>query len=147
MRKVELRAWDNLKKEMFYDGDKYDKREHAGECLITNKGIYYWLHETRLKNATDRHFDLSRLILSPEIILMEYTGIIDKDGIKIFEGDILLAVDMYGGFYGEVKFWNDRWVLCFKNKITESEQNQSMMTVLDSKVIGNIYKNPELLTP
>lgn len=81
----------------------------------------------------------------PESILMQYTGLKDKNGKEIYEGDILkmpsfnpeLNIVRFdrGGFYLEPitgiesHFWSD---------IKYAEDD-------GSEVIGNIYENPELL--
>jgi len=65
----------------------------------------------------------------------QYTGLKDKNGGEIFEGDVLKATDgslrvvefVNGAFY---PFWSrDEFIDCL------------------CEVIGNIYENPELLNP
>lgn len=70
------------------------------------------------------------------IILMQYTGLKDKNGVEIYEGDII--VWEYSEKPQEV-FW-DNSICGFSTK-----HYHLWRTVKKVKVIGNIYENPELL--
>ena len=68
--------------------------------------------------------------------IMQYTGLKDKNGKEIYEGDILNSV----GFYlSEVKYDDNyaQFVATDINFLDSEEQ--------EWEVIGNIYENPELL--
>lgn len=77
--------------------------------------------------------------------LMQFTGLIDKNGKEIYQGDVIEANDVYGKYIGVIEWWNDRWVLEYEGHQDKSKQYQSLMTVKGA-VIGNIYENPDLLT-
>lgn len=72
----------------------------------------------------------------------QYTGLTDKNGVKIFEGDIVSLVKHDGLIYKVVyvpcryELVNSKGVNCFVLDIYKSE---------NIEVIGNIYDNPELL--
>jgi len=72
--------------------------------------------------------------------LMQYTGLKDKNGKEIYEGDIL-KTDFND--IAEVKYG----LGCFH---IESNQDYESITLFEwsddmSEVIGNIYENPELI--
>jgi uncharacterized phage protein (TIGR01671 family) len=77
--------------------------------------------------------------------LMQFTGLKDKNGKEIYEGDILAAPHTYnieiiyknGGFLME--FFDDIGEKC------EYHLNKELIEQDDLEIIGNKYENPELL--
>ena len=59
--------------------------------------------------------------------IMQFTGLLDKTGKEIFEGDVVDRM----GFRFQVWFRNQSW---FPDNLDEN-----------TEIIGNIYSNPELL--
>lgn len=78
----------------------------------------------------------------------EYTGLTDKNGKKIFEGDIIKPY-LIGGAYDRFLFSNG--VVVFEYgafRIKDSRQSTPLSSYAPRvafEVIGNIYDNPELL--
>ncbi|EEO6641769.1 hypothetical protein G6082_001376 [Listeria monocytogenes] len=93
-----------------------------------------------------------------DVVLMQYTGLKDKNGKKIFEGDVVTAfsnINKYtDSFAGDVEptFCFTSIVYdgaCFKTTYKGEpsyvlNQNGSSL-VKHMEVIGNIHENPELL--
>ena len=88
--------------------------------------------------------------LTNEIIL-QYTGLKDKNGKEIYEGDILERVDTKQTF---LVIWNkdcylvrmiyDSWLN--KNVLNHKKDGSlNFMTTFEIEIIGNIYENPELI--
>ena len=70
---------------------------------------------------------------------LQFTGLKDKNGKEIYEGDIL-ENPAYGK--GKVEWSERRWE-CYAEK---DEYNRGeILTRHDIEIIGNIYENPELL--
>lgn len=80
----------------------------------------------------------------------QYTGLHDKNGKEIYEGDILLADEEYvdeGELYLEVK-WNDAqtgFYLYDTKYDFDCDREEFELIDKSYQVIGNIYENPELL--
>lgn len=83
-------------------------------------------------------------VIFDDIELMQSTGLKDKNGVEIFEGDIVktLGVDLEVAF-STIKFAEGAFCVDYKNLGTEFD----FLYFIDSplEVIGNVYQNSELL--
>ncbi|EHG1811842.1 hypothetical protein J3057_000034 [Listeria monocytogenes] len=74
----------------------------------------------------------------------QYTGVKDKNGKKIFEGDIVNCKffdRMVGDIAGVINFIDCVWAVSdFKNK-----RLYQLIDVDNIEIIGNIHENPDLL--
>ena len=77
-----------------------------------------------------------------DVILMQSTGLKDKNDKEIFEGDILGSKD--GILDGVVEFRSDlgMWTTSL---IRYNNFERLCNVASERKIIGNIYENPELL--
>jgi len=97
--------------------------------------------------------------------LMQYTGLKDKNGVEIYEGDVVkrenyrdgnVYIELYEVIYDHdgfglkflsrdrpcQRFVNDKgYIIAFGNP-----KKDDRFTLRKEEVIGNIYENPELLT-
>lgn len=132
MREIKFRAWDKENKEMLEIEDL-----HWDDCT----------REFLIRTTMYRDY-----FTPEEMILMQYTGLHDKNEKEIYEGDILLRKS--GSFeslilvkWGRVEFS----FLCaplYNGKLPKKfNWTRSTYQGLDgyAEVIGNIYENPELL--
>ena len=125
MREIKFRSWDTYNKEMLEVQELDYADSYNGQPMI----------RTTMYND---YFD------TEDMILMQYTGLKDKNGVEIYEGDIvrILGGEYEQGFYE----WDEK--VCIKDFIYDGFNlimtvNQIGNEALE--VIGNIYDNPELL--
>lgn len=129
MREIKFRAWYEEEKEMQRVTDIYfNKKTGKIENFVT-KGKKCNYH-----TDFDNH------------ILMQYTGLRDKNGLGIFEKDIVkITVDEFGSDIGVIKFAMGGFVIDYKNLDTEFEWLYYTQDEGDIEIIGNIYQNKDSL--
>ena len=121
MREIKFRAWDKLEREMICEALEIKNIGLGEGSVLIDKG-------TQRGN---------------ELTWLQYTGLKDKNGKEIYEGDIdskgrvvEYKIDMSG--YYLMKNWGG-FHLCHSQNVLNG-------CIKHVEIIGNIYENPELLT-
>ena len=73
-----------------------------------------------------------------EVKLMQSTGLKDKNGVEIYESDILKAYPNNTIYIGKVYYEDGQW-------FGACDYLDYAVAYSGAEVIGNIYENPELL--
>lgn len=120
MRELKFRAWDDVEKRMYYGNT-----EQFDDML----GFRF------------QHFETDKPVY------MQYTGLKDRNGRKIYEGDVLrLVLVDYAHVPEQIfvvssdSFFED---VCYLQNISRFVEDSDSETD-GIEVIGNIYESPEL---
>ena len=145
-------------REILFRGRLTDKSRWVYGCLINN--IYGAVPAIMTEQSVDDAFNLDfEYDHVEEKTVGQFTGLTDKNGKKIFEGDILEYTSYTGTGIKEVKravvFWDEhRWSykVIYNNRWTAQWNNNGYtcdiykeVVAKYGEVIGNIHDNPELL--
>lgn len=143
-------------REIKFRGKRIDNGEWAYSSLInnlffksTNKSPVHYIVDPTQYEEYDSFEDVEHLAIEvdPETV-GQYTGLKDKDGKEIYEGDIILLADKLIRF---IEYDRGTFVLVRKEDTrsydlyTRFSPIWEYITDYNFKVIGNIYENPELL--
>ena len=113
-RIIKFRAWD-------VDGEQWLREDQF--LIYPNGTVEAWIEKDIVKNTE----------------LTQFTGLRDKNGKEIFEGDVVKdSTPFTTETVGEVVYEGAQFCL-------DDEYGTPMHYGDNYKVIGNIYENPELL--
>ena len=136
MRVIKFRGWNAKQKRMFSCAE-----------MVTDQMTL--LPDGRFINVSSSSTRLSVIYPSGKFIPLQFTGLLDRNGVEIYEGDIL-GPKLYRGitdYNFQVIFKDGSFKLSgklsgFKTLIESLSYARKVGN--DYEVIGNIYENPEL---
>ena len=147
-------------RETLFRGKREDNGEWVIGYLVRGKDYLYETEMTTIFSTDTIFYPYTETSGYNRVIadtVGQFTGVYDKNGNKIFEGDIIHIKCGYGfsAFVGKGIVFFDEKRLQFRVKSVkpssfDSEKgnvyDECDFTVIDSyEVVGNIYENPELL--
>ena len=117
MREIKFRVWD---------GD----RVHIVDL--------YWFEEGGVREWPVKSFSSEY----EDIVLMQYTGLKDKNGVEIYEGDVVrnLSTTKQQQYRKRVVTWAQ-----YSRRGVGFNVGATYGGAVTLEVIGNIYENPELV--
>ena len=122
MREIKVRAWYKPYKQMC----------QVESLRFDGNGVYTAV-------LIEESFYDRRLVEADEIVIEQFTGLKDKNGTEIYEGDIL--IDDFGEPIGY-------WIVKFSDGGFVGEcagVAESLFELTNLEVVGNIHENPELM--
>jgi uncharacterized phage protein (TIGR01671 family) len=150
-REIKFRAWDKVSEKMLSPQDLIDR-----EIWISPDGEVFDVHETH------DYYSWIKFVKKPDLILMQSTGLHDKNGKEIWIGDIVKYQDYNTSDKREVLanvHWinSDDWsgvpfLYPFTNPVCGKYEEDGRTVVTNyitpptaCEIIGNIYEPPHLL--
>ena len=136
MREIKFRAWDKEYEKMtYFDDEDYDY----------NPPLVFRLDQVFKKDSNyDDYEDFEYNDITDKVEIMQYTGLHDKNGKEIWEGDIL-QIDVDKAWV----MWNDKYgyfqLVPIGDYYFDSDVIGQALEYTKPEVIGNIYENKELL--
>ncbi len=143
MREIKFRAWDSKNKKMRMVEELSFEKDGSIHGLLeegrkNNVGRIYLGEPTQVDvgncNHPEGYLD--------DYPLMQYTGLHDKNGKEIYEGDILKRDNDIRLFY--IEYVGRGFAFFPQGILGKGLTNAEVGLGARFEVIGNIYKNPEL---
>lgn len=136
MRELKFRAWDKENQDMVYHPTLYFDQKTGKLDTVQHDE---WRGDSEPEDWTPA---VDGIADAGEIVLMQFTGLTDRHGKEIWEGDILLTDE---ADWKAIVTWASESGMFY---LTDNTGGFSSFCNWNKcKVLGNIYENPDLLNP
>lgn len=121
---IKFRVWHKTEKRFLLDG----------EFVIDAQGGVYYLW------ANGGFRTLSQDSYTDDVVIQQFTGVLDKSGAEIYEGDILEFTDGINKFPSPITF-----EIGCSGYTFESKFYHLFWYPYEKTVVGNVFENPKSL--
>ena len=136
MREIKFRAWCRRRNKIG------TKQNEMGMCDVSLQGLMN-IHSTDFAfTLTGERGYNERYVLHDETILMQYTGLKDKNDVEIYEGDIIESIFNYANKEPRFVVYNEEECRFLQ---MDKSGHYIYNKIKDITVIGNIYENKDLI--
>lgn len=134
-REIKFRTWDNQNKE-------FSEWTNRDPFFSTSEGKLFFWERTRKEDGSFGG-DIILEDFGDRFVLQQYTGLKDKNGKEIYEGDIL----KFSNLNYVVMWGNYQWIATCPNynKYHWPKFEYFSNETRNSDVVGNIFEHPELI--
>ncbi|WP_423492931.1 YopX family protein [Lacticaseibacillus paracasei] len=138
-REIKFRAWDKVYECYLYDvQNAYDT---LSGCV-------------KYEDGEDAGYDeecFAGFLDNDQYVVEQFTGLKDKNGREIYEGDIVRYTAWHdgkpaGAIQGEVVYDGDLGMASFNILLDrDGKIDRAVLPAIGVEIMGNVYENPELL--
>lgn len=140
MREIKFRAWNSKMRRMFTAQEMTDD-----QMALLPSGYFANIHSSDVR--------LTVVYPKESMLPLQYTGLTDKYGKEMYEGDLLRWIDWEEELTEEPDVYRVDWLdkearfslNCFRNGKQLDPKDDVFQPGDEFEVIGNIYENAELL--
>jgi uncharacterized phage protein (TIGR01671 family) len=143
MRELKFRIWDKQYKNWIENSSSLHCYSNWTICPFTGNlvdyvGTFNGDHEESFtaSPAADYYLEGTKFVKEPRYVIQQYTGLKDKNGNDIYEGDILTCK------YVDQEVTE---AISYSEEYAAFTHGEHALWLGEAEIIGNIFENPELL--